>query len=64
MEYINDSEWSTLCQLFSLCTNGNAESVEILRIVAGKNVRARLGHLNWPEQVFFGWPDRTDGMRP
>ena len=24
MKHINDSEWSTLCPLFSLCTNENA----------------------------------------
>ena len=32
----------------------------------GKNVRARLGpfHLNWPEPVLFGRPERTNGKRP
>ena len=36
---------------------------ELWRVVAKKNVGARLGpfHLNWPEPVFFGRPDRTNG---
>ena len=39
---------------------GNLESC------GGKNVRARLGppHLNWPEPVIFGQPERANGKRP
>ena len=36
-----------------------------LESCGGKNVRARLGpfHLNWPEPVLFGWPERTNGKQ-
>ena len=31
MEYINDSEWSTVCPLFLLCTNENALRINSVR---------------------------------
>ena len=51
---------------------GQSRSVLPLRLVearelescGGKNVRARLFHLNWPEPVLFGRPERTSGKRP
>ena len=37
-----------------------------LESCGGKNVHVHLGpfHLNWPEPVLFGRPERTDGRRP
>ena len=42
------------------------QSAGIWRVVAGKNVSACLGpfHLNWPEPVLFGRPERTNRKRP
>ena len=40
------------------------QSAGIWRVVAGK-MYVRLGpfHLNWPEPVLFGRPERTNGKR-
>ena len=41
------------------------QSAGIRRVIAEKTVRTHLGpfHLNWPEPILFGRPDRTDGER-
>ena len=41
------------------------QSTGTWRVMAGKNVRVRLGSfpLNWQEPVLFGPPERTNGKR-
>ena len=45
---------------------GQLQSAGIWRVVAGKMYTRALDtfHLNRPEPVLFGWPERTNGKRP
>ena len=44
----------------------SAKALEFGELWRGKNVPAHLGpfHLNWPEPVLLGWPERRNGKRP